>query len=578
MPRRSTPPGTPFGPDYQLRALIARHGYTNAVVRDVEQMLARTYQAITRELFTSPLLTDARRARLEAFAAFAQARLSEVSRTASTQVAGAITAAGTVEAAGASAQANQLRASLGLPPRRVLIQAARYDEIVRGLDIGGVGFGDWWQETATSALRRVKTTVQHGILMGENPRTIAAQIVGRSNGRGRSVAGMHLAQWRTAVRTTMTAVQSQASLDALSAMSDIVQRLRFEAVLDARTSDICRALDGEEYDVNDPNIPRPPLHPNCRSALVPSLDTGVEGVRDADADKRRVSYEQWLRAQPKAVQDATLGARRAELWRSTRVGLAELVNTDKSTRTLAELREYLETRPNAIVMVSPNASDEALTIGQAESYMADERTTRLRETAATVYNQLGLERSETAVGIGAWADGAEQTTLTAFRGTVDFDAVRAAASLEGDLADQKAVAVFQPQVAGAGRVYSLKVRGTPQVVYDELQARGIAYQTLVPDGNGFVHVYVLDTGDDPQSLVDTARKVVAYGKERKVTVSAQRGRVEFIGSWDSREDGRREYRKVTRAYFARGGAGGAGGADEPEWVARLRALWSQKPT
>jgi SPP1 gp7 family putative phage head morphogenesis protein len=47
--------------------------------------------------------------------------------------------------------------------------------------------------------------------------------------------------------------------------------LRFDAVGDSRTSDICEALDGKVLPADDPfwNRHTPPLHHNCRSVLTP---------------------------------------------------------------------------------------------------------------------------------------------------------------------------------------------------------------------------------------------------------------------------------------------------------------------
>jgi SPP1 gp7 family putative phage head morphogenesis protein len=66
--------------------------------------------------------------------------------------------------------------------------------------------------------------------------------------------------------------------------------LRFDAVGDSRTSDICEALDGKVFPADDPfwRTHSPPLHPNCRSILTPltedeAADEGVtEGKPDTD--------------------------------------------------------------------------------------------------------------------------------------------------------------------------------------------------------------------------------------------------------------------------------------------------------
>ena len=43
----------------------------------------------------------------------------------------------------------------------------------------------------------------------------------------------------------------------------------FNAQLDSRTTDICSSLDGKAFAADDPSLPQPPLHYNCRSQLIP---------------------------------------------------------------------------------------------------------------------------------------------------------------------------------------------------------------------------------------------------------------------------------------------------------------------
>jgi SPP1 gp7 family putative phage head morphogenesis protein len=64
-------------------------------------------------------------------------------------------------------------------------------------------------------------------------------------------------------------------------LSDFVEGLEYSAIIDDRTTDICREMDGKQYLADNPiwDDYRPPLHYNCRSLLVAitSLD-GWDGV------------------------------------------------------------------------------------------------------------------------------------------------------------------------------------------------------------------------------------------------------------------------------------------------------------
>lgn len=61
------------------------------------------------------------------------------------------------------------------------------------------------------------------------------------------------------------------------------------SVLDGRTSKICAAVDGSIWKLNDSAKRVPPLHPNCRSILVPvSKDGRLIGNRSFVMDERKV--------------------------------------------------------------------------------------------------------------------------------------------------------------------------------------------------------------------------------------------------------------------------------------------------
>lgn len=73
----------------------------------------------------------------------------------------------------------------------------------------------------------------------------------------------------------------------------------FMATLDQKTSDICRALDGNVYDINDSNKPIPPTgtHIGCRSCLVsiPSKEWKPKKRMDNETKEHisYVNYEEW---------------------------------------------------------------------------------------------------------------------------------------------------------------------------------------------------------------------------------------------------------------------------------------------
>lgn len=72
-------------------------------------------------------------------------------------------------------------------------------------------------------------------------------------------------------RTESTAAFNQGRLIQARAARQIMRGMQYSAILDGRTSNVCRLLDGKIFRLDDPRLDnlRPPRHVNCRSVLVP---------------------------------------------------------------------------------------------------------------------------------------------------------------------------------------------------------------------------------------------------------------------------------------------------------------------
>lgn len=78
------------------------------------------------------------------------------------------------------------------------------------------------------------------------------------------------------VRTARSHISNQAMADAYEKLG--VGFVVFVATLDGRTSKLCAGLDGRRWRRDEPH-PTPPLHPNCRSMIAPSMDGDLIGRR-----------------------------------------------------------------------------------------------------------------------------------------------------------------------------------------------------------------------------------------------------------------------------------------------------------
>jgi SPP1 gp7 family putative phage head morphogenesis protein len=216
---------------------------------------------------------------------------------------------------------------------------------------------------AVDQAERFSQVVRQGLLTGEPTPAIAKRLIGSlqfgeeaktvkqliaAGGQATAVADNQVI---ALVRTSINQVANTASQQVYEANQDITPRYRYVATLDTRTSAICRALDGREFEYG--KGPMPPQHFNCRSTTVPVIDYKALGFTPPPAGTRasadgqvpvNESYGQWLAQQPLPVKAKALGANKVAYFDklSAKYGpknaIAKLVRDDGSELTLEQLR------------------------------------------------------------------------------------------------------------------------------------------------------------------------------------------------------------------------------------------------
>ena len=214
---------------------------------------------------------------------------------------------------------------------------------------------------ATSQAEQFSQVVRNGLLTGETTQSIAKRLIGSLQfGQEAKTVGQIAAaggqltqvadnQIMALVRTSINQVANAASQQVYEANQDITQKYRYVATLDTRTSAICRALDGREFEYG--KGPLPPQHFNCRSTTVPVIDPNIlppstTATRASEDGQVPINetYGQWLAKQPRATQADALGPGKVAYFNrlANKYGptdaMAKLVRDDGSELTLAQLR------------------------------------------------------------------------------------------------------------------------------------------------------------------------------------------------------------------------------------------------
>jgi SPP1 gp7 family putative phage head morphogenesis protein len=214
---------------------------------------------------------------------------------------------------------------------------------------------------AVDQAERFSQAVRNGLLTGETTPSIAKRLIGNlqfgeeaktvrqlvaAGGQSTAVADN---QVMALVRTSINQVANSASQQVYEANQDITKKYRYVATLDSRTSSICAALDGREFEYG--RGPMPPQHFNCRSTTVPIIDPDILPpstiAKRASADGPvpvNMNYGQWLAEQSNKVKAEVLGPSKVPYFNrlvkksGARDAMAKLVRDDGSELTLKDLR------------------------------------------------------------------------------------------------------------------------------------------------------------------------------------------------------------------------------------------------
>lgn len=182
------------------------------------------------------------------------------------------------------------------------------------------GWGD-------AEVARLVNGVKMGFVQGKTTRQIVKEVVGTGG-----LADVSQRNAATVIRTALNHVSTQARETVYKKNSDIIERYEWVSTLDSRTSTICRARDGQKYEIG--KGPLPPAHPNCRSATAPVISDeydfldagakraarGAEGGTQVDAS---TTYYDFLKQQPAWFQDEALGPTRGQIFRNSGISPEE---------------------------------------------------------------------------------------------------------------------------------------------------------------------------------------------------------------------------------------------------------------
>lgn len=212
------------------------------------------------------------------------------------------------------------------------------------------------QEARFAAYRykQVAEVVRTGVAGGLSTDEILAQIAGKGGALDKSREALE-----TLARTNTQAAGQAGRNQVYKANPGMVVGQYWSAVLDGKTTPVCRANDGATRTLTSEQIDKweaeglaelggvdaegpfdgvewsngyrgpYPAHYGERSIIVPLVNRSAPD---------KLTFPEWFEQQPPAVQEKLLGPSRYALWKSGKFSLRDFINDRGRTLTLAELR------------------------------------------------------------------------------------------------------------------------------------------------------------------------------------------------------------------------------------------------
>lgn len=225
----------------------------------------------------------------------------------------------------------------------------KLDSVKLGLNkpiTGGMLFDEVWSKVANDVKEKALFKIRQGIQEGVPTADIMRQLRGKRVKKGEYVGGM-MQEAQRHIESIVRTTRSHVANTAMESMFGVLgyTHMKLVATLDSRTTLVCAANDSKVWEINDPAMPRPPLHYNCRSILVGTdADGRVLGKRPFKNDDEvgqidaNTSFKQWFASQDAAFQEEWLGTARYKMYKDGKYSIDKFIDPLGKKYTLEELK------------------------------------------------------------------------------------------------------------------------------------------------------------------------------------------------------------------------------------------------
>lgn len=331
--------------DGNIRHMVFLQRYSNRTVRQIINLLSRVDDRVAARLMREDI-TSISEARLKAL----MKAVRRINASAQNQVRGEMRSElrelATTEA---GFQERLIKGAVPVALDTVTPAAQLLHSAVNSRPFQGRLLKEWFRDLEANSFKRLRDTIRMGVIEGRTTEQLIRDIRGtKANNFKDGVLEISRRGAEATVRTAVNHTASVASDTLYAENEDLIKGVKWVSTLDGRTSAICRSLDGKVFPVK--SGPRPPAHISCRSTTTPVLKSWKElGIRLKEAPEgtrasmngqvpAKLTYNDWLKTQPKEFQDDVLGATKGGLFRKGGLTMDKFVDRNGMELSLNELR------------------------------------------------------------------------------------------------------------------------------------------------------------------------------------------------------------------------------------------------
>ena len=237
---------------------------------------------------------------------------------------------------------NKVNDLFGSDAARLALSSSEALALVDDTLIHGAVLKTWWRNQAITVQDRFAQEMRIGMIAGESDADLVRRVRGtKEMGFKDGLMEVSRRMGKILVRASSSSIVGATRKKAVLDNPDVFDGIQQISVLDGRTSHTCIAYAGKVWSVPGykpvghslPYNGGVPRHPNCRSTEIPVIREALGGAPAED-----VGFDSFLKTLAPTEVDALLGSGRADLYRSGKITLADLVDQQGRPLTLEQLR------------------------------------------------------------------------------------------------------------------------------------------------------------------------------------------------------------------------------------------------